>query len=103
MTQDAHLDLRDAPLRERHRPVFTAFDGLHLGAALDLVDARDLRPLRALLDAARPGAFEWAVVEDGPSTWSARVAKTKGFNRDGCAGCSCNCGGARLAAQCEML
>ncbi|MBB5205020.1 uncharacterized protein (DUF2249 family) [Inhella inkyongensis] len=103
MDPHACLDLRSAPARERHRPVFTAFDGLKLGATMELTDARDLRSLRALLDAARPGAFDWSVMEDGPSTWSVRVAKTKGFNMDGCAGCSCNCGGARLAAQCEML
>ena len=80
------------PLRERHRPVFAAFDGLALGEALELCDDRDLDSVQHLLEAARAGCYHWDQLEAAPGQWRVRVAKQA--NVRGCEGCACACGGA---------
>ncbi|MBH9552088.1 DUF2249 domain-containing protein [Inhella gelatinilytica] len=90
------MDLREAPLAHRHRPLFAAFDGMPLGRALELTDSRELESLRELFDATRPTCFAWKELESGPGLWRARIVKTPG--EAGCAGCTCQCQGARLAA-----
>jgi len=92
----ALFDLRQAPLAERHRPIFSAFDALSLGAQLELADARELESLRELMQATRPHCFAWQPLETGPVQWRARVIKTPERGASGCEGCPCNCGGARL-------
>ncbi|WP_164845971.1 DUF2249 domain-containing protein [Inhella crocodyli] len=87
------LDLRSAPLRERHRPVFAALDGLTVGEHLELCDDRELQSLHHLLQAARSGVFEWDRLEAAPGEW--RVALRKTSEALGCAACACACGGAR--------
>ncbi len=90
------LDLRTAPLRERHRPVFAALDGLTVGEHLELCDDRDLQPLQSLLQAARSGVFDWDALEAAPGEW--RVALRKKTEALGCAACACACAGARACA-----
>jgi uncharacterized protein (DUF2249 family) len=97
----ALLDLRQAPLAERHRPIFSAFDALSLGAQLELADARELESLRELMEATRPHYFAWQPLETGPVRWRVRVIKTpEGAGASGCEACPCNCGGARLGSAC---
>lgn len=91
------LDLRGLPLRERHRPVFAAFDGLTLGEHLELCDARDLESLQQLMAAARAGCFEWRPLQAADGEW--RVQLSKQMHARMCDACPCACGGARKACE----
>ena len=91
----AFLDLRAAPLPERHCPVFAAFDALPLDDHLELHDDRDLRGLKPLLEAVRGQTFEWQTLEAAEGRWRVRLSKFA--QRSACEGCACQCGGARLA------
>lgn len=91
----ADLDLRAAPLPERHRPVFVAFDALPLDDHLELHDDRDLQGLKSLLEAVRGQTFEWQTLEAADGQWRVRLSKFA--QRSACESCACQCGGARLA------
>lgn len=91
------LDLRDAPLAERHRPVFSAFDALRVGATLELLDRRELGSLQELIEATRPSCYHWQERPAAAGESCVRITKTpmRGSGA-GCADCPCQCGGALL-------
>lgn len=95
----SQLDLRGLPLRERHRPVFSAFDGLQLGEALELCDDRDLDAVQRLMQAARNGCYAWEPIESQTGEWRARIGKVA--QSRGCEGCACACGGVGPGAVCQ--
>ena len=63
----ATLDLRELAPRERHARVFSRFDALQPGEAMQLLIDHDAQPLRAEFDSRRFAQFEWAVLDAGPS------------------------------------
>jgi uncharacterized protein (DUF2249 family) len=91
---EAHIDVRAVPPRERHPLIFSTFEGLAPGQALELVNDHDPRPLFFQFDAQMPGEFSWDYLEQGPDLWRVaitRVKKAKAHGADGqCCGC---CGG----------
>lgn len=67
------LDVRSTPPRVRHQSIFAELDRLGAGDGLRLVNDHDPSPLRYQLDATRPGAFGWEVVEAGPDRWAVDI------------------------------
>jgi uncharacterized protein (DUF2249 family) len=78
------IDVRPIVPRERHPLVFSTFDGLRAGDAMELVNDHDPRPLLYQFQAERHGQFSWDVLEQGPETWRVRIGKT---GRDCCGHC----------------
>jgi uncharacterized protein (DUF2249 family) len=87
----ATLDLRKLAPREGHARVFSRFDGLQPGEAMQLLSDHDAQPLRAEFDSRRFAQFEWAVLDAGPSLWRVQVTR---IGAGVSAGDSCCSGGA---------
>ena len=87
------VDVRTVAPRDRHPLIFSTFRALAPGESMELVNNHDPRPLFHQLQADMPGAFAWAYLEQGPTTW--RVAITRSAApvpaNDRCCG---SCGGA---------
>jgi len=89
------IDVRAIIPRERHALIFSRFDALAPGQALELVNDHDPRPLRYQFDSRSPGQFEWTYLQAGPDLWRVRIAKRMATARDMVAsGGSCCSGGA---------
>lgn len=78
------VDVRPIVPRERHPMIFSTFDGLPAGAAMELVNDHDPKPVFVQFMAERHGQFSWDVLEQGPETWRVRIGKT---GRDCCGHC----------------
>jgi uncharacterized protein (DUF2249 family) len=78
------VDVRPIVPRERHPMIFSTFDGLPAGAAMELVNDHDPKPVFVQFMAERHGQFSWDVLEQGPDTWRVRIGKT---GRDCCGHC----------------
>jgi uncharacterized protein (DUF2249 family) len=90
----AALDLRELAPRERHARVFSRFDALQPGEAMQLLGDHDALPLRAEFDSRRFAQFEWTVLDAGPSQWRVQVKRIGGrasAGDDCCSGGAC-CG-----------
>lgn len=93
MTQTAsRIDVRTIPPRERHPLIFSTFDGLAPGQALELVNDHDPAPLYHQFNATAPGEFSWDYLERGPETWRVAITRTKVHGAKG--QCCGSCGGA---------
>ena len=75
-TTTATIDVRTIIPRERHALIFTTFDGLQPGQALELVNDHDPRPLRYQFEGRAPGQYGWDYLEAGPALWRVRISKT---------------------------
>lgn len=85
------FDIRPLPPSERHPLIFSAFNKLGTGQAMELINDHDPKPLHDQFQAELAGKFAWDYLEQGPGTW--RVAITKlplAHNSGGCCG---GCGG----------
>ena len=69
------LDVRVLPCEQRRELIFSTFDALAVGAAMEIVNDHDIKPLYGLFQSVVPGKFAWAYVQQGPDLW--RVAITK--------------------------
>lgn len=76
MTTTTTLDVRTIAPRERHPLIFETFDALDFGAAFELVNDHDPRPLYYQFQAERAGAAEWTYLEQGPERWRVRITRT---------------------------
>lgn len=93
MTIASRIDVRTVPPRERHPLIFSAFDGLQAGQALELVNDHDPRPLFYQFAERVPGQFDWAYLEQGP-TWRVSITRTGSGARAATGGSCCGgCGG----------
>ena len=89
----ATLDVRVLPCEQRRELIFSTFDQLAVGAAMEIVNDHDIKPLRGLFEQLAPGAFRWDNVQQGPDLW--RIAITKVARSAHAAGQCCgSCGGA---------
>ena len=76
MTDDRQLDVRtEAPMR-RHTLIFETFEALSPGEAFVLVNDHDPKPLYYQFAAEKAGEFSWDYLEQGPTTWRVRIART---------------------------
>lgn len=70
------LDVRTIAPMNRHTLIFQTFDALSDGAAFELVNDHDPKPLYYQFAAEMPGTFTWDYLERGPAVWRVRVGKT---------------------------
>lgn len=89
----ATLGLRELAPRERHARVFSRFDALQPGEAMQLLIDHGAQPLRAEFESRRFAQFEWTVLDAGPSAWRVQVTRI-GAGVVASAGDSCCSGGA---------
>ena len=74
-TPSKTLDVRTIAPRERHPLIFHTFDALEPGAAFELVNDHDPKPLYYQFQAERAGQVEWEYLEQGPEQWRVRIAR----------------------------
>lgn len=70
------IDVRQIPPRDRHPLIFSNFDLLRVGEAIELVNDHDPRPLRGQFEDRTPGQFDWSYLEAGPALWRIQIART---------------------------
>lgn len=75
-TTTTTLDVRTIAPRERHPRIFEIFDALDPGAAFELVNDHDPKPLYYQFQAERAGAVAWTYLEQGPERWRVRITRT---------------------------
>ncbi len=91
-TPASRIDVRTIAPRERHSLIFSTFDALSTGQALELVNDHDPRPLYYQFNDRAPGEFEWTYLEQGPQTWRVTITRLKApHGSDG--SCCGSCGG----------
>ena len=94
-TDTSTIDVRAIIPRDRHALIFSRFDALAPGQALQLVNDHDPRPLRYQFDSRSPGQFEWTYRQAGPALWRVQITKTVATARTAAANSgSCCSGGA---------
>ena len=76
------LDVRAIPPMNRHTRIFETFEALPKGAAFELVNDHDPKPLYYQFAAELPDLFTWEYIERGPIVWRVRIGKTAGANPD---------------------
>ena len=69
------VDVRTIAPRERHPLIFSTFGALPEGAAMELVNDHDPRPLYYQFNAELPGQFAWDYLEQGPDTWRVAIRR----------------------------
>lgn len=69
------IDVREIPPYERHSLIFSRFNGLQPGEALQLVNDHDPRPLHSQFQVVSGGGFTWDYLESGPRVWRVRIGK----------------------------
>ena len=85
------IDVRTVVPRQRHALIFSSFDALQPGEALELVNDHDPRPLYYQFEAQLNGQFGWQYLQEGPDLW--RVAITRKGAAHGASACCGSCGG----------
>ena len=86
-TPHATVDVRPIPPRERHPLIFSTFSALPSGAAMELVNDHDPKPLYYQFQAEHAGSFGWDYLEQGPDVWRVRITR-KGHGGSCCGSCS---------------
>ena len=95
MTNPAtRVDVRTIPPRERHPLIFSTFGALQSGAAMEVVNDHDPRPLYYQFNAQVPGQFAWEYLESGPQQWRVAITRTQAAPAsEGGSCCGGGCGG----------
>lgn len=90
------IDVRQVLPRDRHPLIFSSFDALQPGQALELVSDHDPKPLHSQFKDRRAGAFEWTYLQSGPDLWRVRIGKaaagTVQFRANSCCSGGACCG-----------
>lgn len=73
----ATIDVREIPPYERHSKIFSCFNALRPGEALQLVNDHDPRPLHSQFQVVSGGSFSWDYLEAGPRVWRVRIGKVQ--------------------------
>ena len=94
MTTATRVDVRTIAPRERHPLIFSTFRGLAPGAAMELVNDHDPRPLYYQFNAELPGQFSWDYLESGPDTWRVSIKRIAAAQPASCCGGGSACGAA---------
>ncbi len=79
------IDVRTIVPSERHDLIFSSFNALRQGAALELVSDHEPAPLHRQFKSNFHGLFTWDYLEQGPDLWRVRIGKAPG---NCCGSCS---------------
>ena len=79
------IDVRTIVPSERHDLIFSSFNALRQGAALELVSDHEPTPLHRQFKSNFHGLFTWDYLEQGPDLWRVRIGKAPG---NCCGSCS---------------
>jgi len=85
------VDVREIQPRQRHPLIFSTFQALPPGSAMELVNDHDPKPLYYQFAAELEGQFGWEYLERGPEVW--RVAITRLARGHAGGQCCGTCGG----------
>ena len=88
----ASLDVRVLPCEQRRELIFSTFDGLAPGAAMEIVNDHDIKPLQGVFQNLVPGKFRWDYLQQGPDLWRVAITKLAAASTGG--QCCGSCGGA---------
>ncbi len=69
------IDVTTIPARQRHAIILKAWDDLHPGSAILLVNDHDPLPLYYQFSCEYAGMFQWEYLERGPVSWRVRIRK----------------------------
>ncbi len=69
------VDVRTIAPRDRHPLIFSTFDALPSGEALELVNDHDPKPLHYQFMHEQVDKFEWTYLEQGPDVWRVAIGK----------------------------
>jgi uncharacterized protein (DUF2249 family) len=72
---DRRLDVRAEPPARRHTLIFETYRDLVPGAAFELVNDHDPKPLYYQFEAEHAGQFSWDYLEQGPEVWRVRIGR----------------------------
>ncbi len=78
MIDQQTIDVRQEPPARRHALIFETFDALAPGAAFELVNDHDPKPLYYQFAAEHDGTFTWDYLEQGPDVWRVRIGRAGG-------------------------
>lgn len=78
VTDSSVLDVRAEPPVRRHTLIFDTYEALDPGAAFELVNDHDPKPLYYQFAAERAGEFSWDYLEQGPAVWRVRIGRVAG-------------------------
>ena len=90
VTTVSTLDLRQIAPPQRHALIFSTFEALQPGQALELVNDHNPQPLNDQFQMRSPGQFSWNFLEQGPQVWRVQIGKNAKASGGCCGGC---CGG----------
>lgn len=83
------IDVQSIAPPQRHALIFSAFDALAVGQAVELRNDHDPLPLQRQFNARNGGQFGWEYLERGPAQWRVRLSR---ITEPG-ASCCGSCGG----------
>jgi uncharacterized protein (DUF2249 family) len=69
------LDVRAEIPARRHQLIFETYGALANGAAFELVNDHDPKPLYYQFAAEHAGEFTWEPLEEGPETWRITIGR----------------------------
>lgn len=81
------IDVRAIAPHRRHSVIFTAFDDLGLGQAMELIADHEPKPLFVQFRERSPEEFDWTYLELGPEQWRVAITKLKASKQ--CCGSCC--------------
>ena len=79
------IDVRTIAPNERHTLIFSSFNALRQGDALELVSDHEPAPLYRQFKSNYHGLFTWDYLEQGPDLWRVRIGRAPG---NCCGSCS---------------
>jgi uncharacterized protein (DUF2249 family) len=86
------LDVRVLPCEQRRELIFSTFEGLAAGTAMEIVNDHDIKPLQGLFQQLAPGNFAWEYLQQGPDLWRIAITKLAATRGHGNGSCCGSCG-----------
>jgi uncharacterized protein (DUF2249 family)/quercetin dioxygenase-like cupin family protein len=71
------IDVRTIPGPQRHPLIFSTFDSLQPGEALEIVNDHDPFPLHNQLNLMKRNQFQWDYLQQGPDVWRVRITRVE--------------------------
>jgi len=88
-TSASTLDLRQIAPPQRHALIFSTFEALLPGQALELINDHNPQPLNDQFQMRLSGQFSWNDLEKGPDVWRVQIGKNVKASGGGCCGGCC--------------